>query len=83
MGDGGSGTFGRRNATGVNNKTMLVDAIVIGAQKGGSTALLVALQNYPLIAMADRELHFFDNNDAFAKGVEWYHFRPILKDLKH
>ena len=46
----------------------LVDAIVIGVQKGGSTALLRKLEQHPLIAMAPMELHYFDIDDNFAKG---------------
>ena len=54
------GALGRRNTPESNNKTMLVDVIVIGVQKGGSTSLAKTLEQHPLIAMAPRELHFFD-----------------------
>ena len=41
----------------------LVDFVVAGAQKGGTTALAQFLAQHPAIAMASREAHIFDSPD--------------------
>ncbi|MFN0188408.1 MAG: sulfotransferase domain-containing protein [Bacteroidia bacterium] len=48
--------------------TKKVDFLIIGAQKGGTTALYYYLRNHPEIEMEqEKELHFFDDENAFAK----------------
>ena len=50
-----------------------VNFLVIGAQKAGTTALDHYLRQHPAIGMAKRkEVHFFDNEDAFAHGKPDY-----------
>lgn len=47
-----------------------VGFLVIGAQKAGTTALDHYLRQHPQIGMArTKEVHFFDNDDAFANEV--------------
>jgi hypothetical protein len=52
----------------------LPDFIVVGAQKGGTTALYRLLTRHPLVqGAATKEVHFFDDN--FEEGVGWYRNR--------
>jgi len=48
----------------------LPDAIIIGARKGGTRALLEFANMHPKIMRAKREIHFFDKH--WEKGSEWY-----------
>lgn len=64
---------------------MLVNFLVAGTQKGGTSALDAYLREHPQICMADKkEVHFFDNEKAFANGKPDYNryhaaFRPTNK----
>lgn len=53
-------------------KRRLPKAIIIGVRKGGSRALLEFLDIHPKIRICHREMHFFNNDDAYAEGLEWY-----------
>jgi hypothetical protein len=46
------------------------DFIVIGAQKGGTTALRAYLNHHPFLLLPKKEVHFFDMN--FHLGKQWY-----------
>lgn len=47
--------------------------IIIGAQKAGTSALHSMLSEHPkLLASQPKELHFFDNDDQFNRGIEHY-----------
>ncbi|KAK0393344.1 hypothetical protein QR680_000161 [Steinernema hermaphroditum] len=48
------------------------DCLIIGVRKGGTRALLDAMALHPMIRVARKEVHFFDYNDAYRKGTEWY-----------
>lgn len=51
----------------------LVDFVICGAQKGGTSVLDVYLREHPEICMAERkEVHFFDAEPLFEKGVPDY-----------
>uniref|UniRef100_A0A7E4W9D8 Sulfotransfer_1 domain-containing protein n=1 Tax=Panagrellus redivivus TaxID=6233 RepID=A0A7E4W9D8_PANRE len=50
----------------------LPNALIIGARKGGTRALLDAMALHPRIKAARREIHFFDHNETFAFGYDWY-----------
>lgn len=62
------------NATAANTDTikMLPKAIIIGVRKGGTRALLRALSLHPNVHTAPKEIHFFDRDQNYAKGLEWY-----------
>ena len=47
-------------------------AIIIGVKKGGTRALIDMLKSHPQVVSPRGEVHFFDRDEAFAKGVEWY-----------
>lgn len=51
---------------------MLPNAIIIGVRKGGTRALLRGLSIHPNIHIATKEIHFFDRDQNYAKGIEWY-----------
>lgn len=55
----------------------LPDAVIIGAQKSGTTSLYHHLTAHPgVVASRTKEVHFFDVN--FRRGLGWYryHFPP-------
>jgi hypothetical protein len=48
------------------------DFIVVGAMKSGTTSLGFHLRNHRKVCFPRDELHFFDNEEHFSKGVAWY-----------
>lgn len=49
--------------------------IILGAQRCGTTALYGSLRTHPQISMrsyAHGEIHFFDQNRRYRKGIGWY-----------
>ncbi|KAK2588024.1 hypothetical protein KPH14_004098 [Odynerus spinipes] len=50
----------------------LPQAIIIGVRKCGTRALLEMLFLHPQIQKASGEVHFFDRDDNYGKGLEWY-----------
>ncbi|XP_016084380.1 heparan sulfate glucosamine 3-O-sulfotransferase 5 isoform X1 [Sinocyclocheilus grahami] len=47
-------------------------AIIIGVRKGGTRALLEMLSLHPAVVKASQEVHFFDNDENYDRGVDWY-----------
>ncbi|XP_051952257.1 heparan sulfate glucosamine 3-O-sulfotransferase 5-like [Xyrauchen texanus] len=47
-------------------------AIIIGVRKGGTRALLEMLNLHPAVVKASQEIHFFDNDKNYARGIDWY-----------
>lgn len=51
----------------------LPNFLCVGAQKAGSTLLYYLLDQHPEIYLAKgKELHFFNRDENYNKGVEWY-----------
>ncbi|KAF7698331.1 hypothetical protein HF521_004841 [Silurus meridionalis] len=50
----------------------LPDIIIIGVRKGGTRALLEMLSLHRAVAAAQSEVHFFDSDAHYKKGLEWY-----------
>ena len=48
------------------------DCIIIGVRKGGTKALISMLDSHPQVAAASGEVHYFDNDENFNKGMSWY-----------
>lgn len=47
--------------------------IIIGAQKGGTSSLYQMLRQHPkVLAPEVKELHFFENDERYAKGLDHY-----------
>jgi len=47
-------------------------ALIIGVRKCGTRALLEMLYLHPRIQKAGGEVHFFDRDENYLKGLEWY-----------
>ncbi|KAA0718392.1 Heparan sulfate glucosamine 3-O-sulfotransferase 1 [Triplophysa tibetana] len=47
-------------------------SIIIGVRKGGTRALLEMLDIHPEVAAAATEVHFFDWDENYVRGLEWY-----------
>jgi hypothetical protein len=50
----------------------LPNTFVLGGQKCGSTWLAARLGQHPSVFMAPKEIHFFDKDYNYSKGVSWY-----------
>jgi len=48
----------------------LPQAIIIGAKKGGTRALLEFIKEHPDVRAPGQEVHFFDRH--YDRGLEWY-----------
>lgn len=53
----------------------LPQAIIIGVRKCGTRALLEMLYLHPMVQKASGEVHFFDRDENYNKGLEWYRAR--------
>lgn len=49
-----------------------VQCLIIGVRKCGTRALLEMLYLHPRIQKAAGEVHFFDRDDNYLKGLDWY-----------
>lgn len=50
----------------------LPNAIIIGTKKGGTRALLEILKIHPSVRACSAEVHFFDRDENYGQGLEWY-----------
>jgi [heparan sulfate]-glucosamine 3-sulfotransferase 5 len=50
----------------------LPQAIIMGVRKCGTRALLEMLALHPRVQKAAGEVHFFDRDDNYRRGLEWY-----------
>ena len=50
----------------------LPQCIIIGSRKSGTRALLRFLSAHPRMAVNHEEMHFFDRDENYARGLEWY-----------
>src|SRR4051812_49291642 len=46
--------------------------IIVGAAKSGSTTLVSYLQDHSDVFIPRSELHFFDDDENYRRGVDWY-----------
>ncbi|KAM9849441.1 heparan sulfate glucosamine 3-O-sulfotransferase 1 [Aulostomus maculatus] len=56
----------------------LPQAIIIGVRKAGTRALLEMLGLHSAVAPAEGEVHFFDLDSHYKKGLSWYRGRMPL-----
>ncbi|CAH1403151.1 unnamed protein product [Nezara viridula] len=64
-----------RHPRGRNNASTTLHhylAIIIGVRKCGTRALLEMLYLHPGVQKAAGEVHFFDRDDNYKRGLEWY-----------
>jgi hypothetical protein len=60
-------------APGAPKAGALPDFVVIGAQKCGTSFFYGLLTRHPSVERAAvKEVHYFDQQENFAKGIEWY-----------
>ena len=55
-----------------HTKRRLPQCLIIGVRKGGTRAVLEFLNLHPGIQAEKREMHFFDDEDNYSLGLEWY-----------
>ncbi|XP_025200365.1 heparan sulfate glucosamine 3-O-sulfotransferase 5-like [Melanaphis sacchari] len=53
----------------------LPQAIIIGVRKGGTRALLEMLFLHKSVQKANGEVHFFDRDENYERGLDWYRKR--------
>ena len=50
----------------------LPNFLIVGAMKCGTSTLLSYMRQHREIYMAPREVHFFDRDHQYRRGIEWY-----------
>jgi hypothetical protein len=50
----------------------LPNFLIIGAQKAGTSWLAANLRQHPEVFMPAKEIHFFDKDENFRRGIDWY-----------
>uniref|UniRef100_A0A3P9PF89 Sulfotransferase n=1 Tax=Poecilia reticulata TaxID=8081 RepID=A0A3P9PF89_POERE len=63
-----NGTIGHPNGT----LQQLPQIIIIGVRKGGTRALIEMLSLHSAVVAAQNEVHFFDWESHYQKGLPWY-----------
>ena len=53
-------------------KKRFPQAIIAGVKKSGTRALLSFLSRHPLVKSAGKEIHFFDKDENYKEGLDWY-----------
>lgn len=53
-------------------QSRLPNALIIGVRKGGTRALLDILARHPGVKACQREVHFFDREEIYQLGLNWY-----------
>ena len=54
------------------NKYRVIDFIIGGTMKGGTTSAMDNFYKHPEISMVKNEIHFFDKKEEYLKGIDWY-----------
>ncbi|XP_049275785.1 heparan sulfate glucosamine 3-O-sulfotransferase 1 [Rhipicephalus sanguineus] len=58
-----------------SRRRRLPQCLIIGARKCGTRALLEFLALHPSVQKAPDEVHFFDDDERYALGLDWYRRR--------
>lgn len=53
--------------------------IIVGTMKSGTSTLMDHLRRHRELYTPEREVHFFDRDDNYSKGVSWY-LEELLRD---
>jgi len=53
-------------------KYRILDFIIAGTMKGGTTAGITNFSKHPDISMVENEIHYFDKKEVYQKGLNWY-----------
>lgn len=59
----------------------LPNTLIIGVQKSATTWLSKRLSQHPDVYMVPGEVHYFDHENKFSKGVNWY--SSLFKDVEN
>ncbi|KAL2092138.1 hypothetical protein ACEWY4_011936 [Coilia grayii] len=59
-------------ATSISTAQRLPGAIIIGVRKGGTRALLEMLNLHPDVEVAKAEVHYFNLDENYRRGLGWY-----------
>lgn len=51
---------------------MLPDFLIVGAMKAGTTTLAYYLDQHPGVFLPEAELHFFNRDSNYERGIQWY-----------
>jgi len=51
---------------------MIPNFIIVGAQKAGTSSMMVYLSEHPEIFIPLEEMHYFDIDKNYKKGMKWY-----------
>jgi len=56
---------------------MLPNFLIVGAQKAGTSSMVIYLSEHPDVSVPLNEIHFFDIDERYKKGLKWYekHFK--------
>lgn len=64
-----------------NCSQRLPDVLIIGARKSGTRALLDMIAMNSKVVVAPQEVHFFDRESNYGRGLQWYrHQFPVACD---
>lgn len=60
----------------------LPNFLIIGAQKAGTSWLAYQLEKHPEVYLPKKEIHYFDKEFNYAKGLDWYksHFDSVTTE---
>lgn len=61
----------------------LPKALIIGVRKGGTRALFDILARHPSVQACPREVHFFDHQENYELGLDWYRSQMPLSLEAH
>ncbi|KAJ7357590.1 hypothetical protein OS493_024402 [Desmophyllum pertusum] len=61
----------------------LPNALIIGIGKGGTRAALVSISRHPMVRACSREVHFFDHQENYQLGLDWYQNQMPLSLKNH
>ncbi|KAF7687546.1 heparan sulfate (glucosamine) 3-O-sulfotransferase 1-like 2 [Silurus meridionalis] len=70
-----------KETTNSSTSQRIPGAIIIGVRKGGTRALLEMLNLHPDVEVAKAEVHYFNIDENFHKGLDWYRAQmPLTLD---
>jgi len=72
---------GYKNEYSPEKSRNLPDCIIFGAKKGGTRALLEFINLHPDVEISPREVHHFNFDSQFKKGLEWYRYRLKFNEM--
>jgi hypothetical protein len=54
------------------SKYRIIDFIIAGTMKGGTTAAITNFNKHPQISIVKKEIHYFDKKQDYQRGEDWY-----------